>query len=115
RVEAGGKDDRIELVSLAAGDQAVARDALDRRTVHIDQGDVRTIEGLVIAGVDAQSLAAEYGSGRERRRNRGVVHRFADLGANELGRRLVRLPVDQQVRKGAQEGQSAPRPTELVF
>ena len=102
-VEAGGEDDGVERVVLAARDQPVARDVLDRRLAQVDQRDVRPVEGLVVAGVDAQPLAADHGaSGDSASATSGSFTISRILRAHELGGGLVGSLVDQQVVEGAE-------------
>src|SRR5262249_25968960 len=115
RVEAGGKHDGIDRVELAAGDDAVAGDALDRRAIDIDRGNVRTIERLEIVRVDAEPLAAEDALRRERGGDGRIGYYVASLRGDDLPRRVIRLLVDQEIRERTEERQAAPPPAELVF
>ena len=64
----------------------------------VDERDVVAVVGLVVVDVDAEPLGAErIGVRREQLRDLGVVDDLADLRADELGGRLVRLLVEQQV------------------
>ena len=83
----------------------------------VDQGDVGPVEGLVVADVDAQPLAADGVLGRQQLGDLRVAHALADLVAHELCRRLVGLLVDHQVVVGAEEPEPAvlPAPLELAL
>ena len=69
------------------------------------------IVGLVVAGIDAEPLAAEHIVGAEQVGCLGVIDRGADFLARELGGRVVRLPVEQQVAEGGRgrEARRVPR------
>ncbi len=115
RVEAGGEDQRVEREALCARLDAGRRDALERRLAQIDQPHVRPVVRGVVARVHAQPLAAHHVVRRERLGQRRVRHELLDLAADELGRGLVGVPVEQQIRIAAQEGEPAARPALLVL
>ena len=91
------------------------RDRLDRHAPGIDQGHVVAVEGLVVAGVEAQALGADrVVAWREQLGDLRVVDDLADLGAHELGGGVVGLPVGGQVaerphRSRSRRAPSAPR------
>src|SRR5207253_3528739 len=74
-----------------------ARDLLERRLVEVDQRDVRAVERLVVANVDAEPLAADHRARAERLRDGRILHHLADARAQKIRGGLVRLAVDQQV------------------
>ena len=52
--------------------------------------------------------------GRQAFGHDGVFHDLADLGADEFGRRIVGLAIEEQVAEGPQEGEASVLPTVLV-
>ena len=99
------------VVRMPVGGDA-PRSGDSRRSTSCDVGPV---EGLVVAGVDAQPLAADHLVRGELVGHLGVLDDLAELVAHELGGRLVGGGVDEQVVEGAEEGQPAvlPAPLEL--
>ena len=67
-VEAGGQHQGVEFVAAAAGAQAAGVIALDRLPADVHQLHVRPVEGLVVAAVHAQPLAADGVRGRQQAR-----------------------------------------------
>ena len=59
RIEAGGKDDRIERVVGIGRAQSARRNFCDRLASDIDQGDVVAIVGLVVVGIENQPFGAD--------------------------------------------------------
>ena len=86
---------------------------LDRRPPDIDQGDVRAVEGLVVADVDAKPLAADDAVGAERFRGRRIVDGSADLPADERGEGVVGALVDQEIGERRHEAEPAHGPAVL--
>ena len=72
------------------------------------------VVGRVIVGVDAGPLAADVVVGREQLRHRRVAHRLANLGADELGRRVVGLRSREEIGERAQEADAAGAPALFV-
>ena len=87
---------------------AVGREALDRCLRHIDQFHMRQIVGLEIAGIDAETLAAEHVMGAQQLGGGGVLDDAADLVAREFGDGVVGFFLEQQVAKAPRNG-SPPR------
>ena len=73
------------------------------------------IVGLVIAGIDAEPLAAEHIVRAKQFRRCRIFDHGADLLARELGGRVVGRLVEQQVAEGAEEGQPAAPPGLLIL
>ena len=112
-VEAGGQHQAIEGVVLPAHAEAGRCDALDRGLADVDQAHVGTVEGLPVAGVDAQPLAADDVLRRQDLRGLRILDDLADLGPHEVGRRLVGIVVQQQVGERRHEAQPAVGPALL--
>ena len=98
-VEAGGEDDDVELVVGVGGADALRRDPLDRAVADVDERHVVAVERLVVGVPERRPLAAEgIALGAEQLGRLGVRRRSPRiLFAEEFGRRLVRLLVDQEV------------------
>lgn len=85
-VEAGREDDDVALVERAAGDDALGRDAVDRRLGQIDERHVLQVVSLVVVRVGAQALGEDrVGLRHELLRDHLVLHPAADLLPHELG------------------------------
>ena len=95
RVETRREHDRVHYIGRVADVHRVLGDCVDRRAAHVDEVNVRLVERLVVAAVDARSLAAHDDLRREQLRDLGVVHHRPDLGAGEVGGVLVRLVGEQ--------------------
>ena len=92
------KHERVDLVVPTRDADARARDRLDRRPADVDQRDVRPVEGLVVAGVDAQPLAADHRERGASFGDRRVVHdRRGSSSRTNSAAVVVGRPVDQQV------------------
>ena len=114
-VEARREHDDVELVVLAPGPQSGLGEGLDRVLADVDQRDVVAVEGLVVVrarrgplrDVGVATRAQQLG-------RRGVVDGLADLLADELGGRVVRPLVEDQVVEGLEhEVEPAGLPTLL--
>ena len=104
RVEPGGENDRVHLDRLAGGANPVGRDLLDRMRADIDQPDVVAVIGLIIVGIDAQTLGADRMILRSQKFGRlRIVDDGPDLVAHELRRALVGLGIDDQIGERSQE------------
>jgi hypothetical protein len=112
-VEAGGQHQQVGPVLAPAAHHAVRRDALDRRAAHVHQRDVGAVVGVVVAGVDAQPLAADRVHRAQACGHRRVAHDGADLAAHELGARLVGAQVGQRVDEGPEQAEAADLPALL--
>src|SRR5262249_13134058 len=114
-VKPGGEDDGVGCVFPAPHLDTARRDALDRSFAYVDEPHVRSIEGLEIADVDAQTLATDGVLRRQQLSHHRVAHLLADLLAHELGGSVVGCLVHHQVLVGAEEGKAAALPALLVF
>jgi hypothetical protein len=80
----------------------------------VDEADVVTVVGGVVAGVDADPLRADGVTlGAEHLGHGRVAHGLFDLGPDEVGHDLVGRPVEHRVGEGADEGEAAPGPPGL--
>ncbi len=110
RIEARGEDQAVQRVLLATCAHPGRRDRLDRRLRDIDQTHVGPIEGLVVAGVDAQALAADDLPGHQLARGLGILDGLGDPRPHELCRKVIGLLVQHQVTEGPEEDQATTRP-----
>ena len=91
-VEPGGVDQHVEVVVARRRLDAGGRDRLDRRLAQVDEVHVGLVEGVPVAGVDAQPLAADDLVGRELAGGVRVADDLVELLPDELGGGVVGLP-----------------------
>ena len=105
RVEASREDDDIELVIRPVlGSNSRRRDLDNRSRAYVDEGDILTVERLEVVRVDREPLRSERMTSRNQLlRGLGVLHGLADLRACEVGDRLVRLLVVQEVTERVED------------
>ena len=116
RVVAGGEDDVVERVVRARCLDAGAGDALNGVGLDVDQRDVVAVEGLEVAGIDADALGAQrVAVRREQLGHLRILDGLADPLAHEVGHRVVGLLVDHQVVERVHEIHAAFVPAALVL
>ena len=97
--------------SPVADPQSVGGDLLDRRLAHVDELDVVAVEGLEVAGVDAQPLAADHGLRRQTFGDRRDPSRSRGSSARTNSAAVsLALAIEEQVDEGARgtAGRRAP-------
>jgi len=98
-IEAGGEDEAVELVLGGLCSHTPRRDRLDRLAAEIDQGYVVAIERVVVVSVNADPFGAERKVlGSERLGYLWIADCGADLGAEELGGRVIGLLLGKEIR-----------------
>ena len=115
-VEAGGEDDDVELEVLLGRSYARGCDLLNGRAPQVDEMDVVAVVGLEVVGVEQGPLGAEgVVVGEELAAGLGVVDCLADLGADEVGGRVVCGLVRHEVgERSADEVEAALGPLLLI-
>src|SRR6185312_12484500 len=80
----------------------------DRSLFQIDKMDVVAVKGLVVARLAGQAFRPDgIAARRETFGRSGIPNDRANLGADEFRRGFVRRLVDEKIRKGIEERQSA--------
>ena len=114
RIETGGEHDVVDMVVQSVDDDRRLGDLLDGRRRHVNQRDVRPVEGAEVVGVDHQPLAADGRVGTQHRCRLRIVDDLGDARTDIRGRRRVGFGVQQQVVERAEKEQAADLPPSVV-
>ena len=110
-IEAGRKNDDVEVVVLAGGADSRFGDLDDRLGLQVDQENIVAVERLEIAGVDGRPFGGKaMVAWRQHFSDVRIPDNFRDLFANEIRSGVVGLGVLQDVPERGTEPQSAALP-----
>ena len=97
-VKTGSEDDYVELELFVLSPYPLRRDLLDWRVANIDQLDVLAVVGIEVIGVYKSTLRSKGMVSRQKLFDGlGILHRFSNLGPDELGNCVVCPSVRREV------------------
>src|SRR5688500_2517372 len=90
RIEAGSEHDNVKIIVCGCRANAALGNLLDGRLPDIYQGDIVTVVGLEVFGVDEGAFRSKWVVFGDQLLGRGgILDDFPNLRPNEFGRRLV--------------------------